>query len=130
MTLFAGVFLDDRSRVELVTWWRNRVAIALHDLIHCHHVAISYAPSYEDVDRFEKIRNEPCVVRVIGFAVDDNAQAVLVETLPMKSSNKFPHVTVSCRNGIDPVYSNDLLSRELRLIHGPELSGVFDLRDD
>jgi len=129
MTLFAGVFLDDRSRVELISWWRNRVGVALLDLIYCDHVTISYAPSYEDVDRFAKLKGDPCTVRVIGIGIDEKAQAVLVETFPFKSMNKFPHVTVAARHGVDPVYSNDLLSREMKLVHGPELSGSFDLRD-
>jgi hypothetical protein len=49
------------------------------------------------------------LLKIIGQAYDEKCFAVLVENA--KSKNKFPHITISCAEGIAPVYANELLEK-------------------
>lgn len=48
-------------------------------------------------------------MKIIGQAYDQKGFAVLVENA--KSKNKFPRITISCAEGVAPVYSNELLEK-------------------
>ena len=52
------------------------------------------------------------LLKITGQAHDSKGFAVLVENT--KSKNKFPHITISCAEGVAPVYSNELLEKALR----------------
>jgi hypothetical protein len=76
---------------------------AKHTKIFAHHSTNWYKPtSVEGLEIGKKI-----ILKIIGQAYDQKGFAVLVENV--KSKNKFPHITISCSEGIPPVYSNELL---------------------
>jgi len=48
-------------------------------------------------------------MKIIGRAYDEKGDALLVEN--PKSKNKYPHITLSCAEGVSPVYSNELFEK-------------------
>lgn len=77
----------------------------IHSKVFAHHSTIAFKP--ETLDGIELGKTQK--LKIIGRAFDDKGDALLVENL--KSKNKFPHITLSCAEGIDPVYSNELLEK-------------------
>jgi hypothetical protein len=74
-----------------------------HARVFAHHSTIAFEP--ESVEGIEVGKQHK--IKVIGRAYDEKGDVLLVEN--PKSKNKFPHITLSCREGVDPVYSNELL---------------------
>ncbi len=78
---------------------------AKHSKVFAHHSTNWYKPvSSEGLEIGKKN-----TLKIIGQASDQKGFAVLVENA--KSKNKFPHITISCAEGIAPVYSNELLEK-------------------
>ncbi len=78
---------------------------AKHSKVFAHHSTNWYKPtSIEGLEIGKK-----SLLKIIGQAYDQKGFAVLVENI--KSKNKFPHITISCAEGVPPVYSNELLER-------------------
>jgi hypothetical protein len=76
---------------------------AKHLKVFAHHSTNWYKPtSSEGLEIGNK-----SLLKIIGQASDLKGFAVLVENA--KSKNKFPHITISCAEGVAPVYSNELL---------------------
>lgn len=50
-------------------------------------------------------------MKIIGRAQDEKGDALLVEN--KKSSNAHPHITLSCAEGVSPVYSNELIEKAI-----------------
>jgi len=63
------------------------------------------------------------VLHVTGWAADEKGQAVRVKAAA-KSANTVPHVTVAVAPGTKPVYSNELLQKQVIAVHGPDLIGT------
>jgi hypothetical protein len=81
---------------------------AKHSKVFAHHSTNWYKPT--SVEGLE-IGNKN-LLKIIGQASDQKGFAVLVENA--KSKNKFPHITISCAEGVAPVYSNELLEKASR----------------
>ena len=80
---------------------------AKHPKVFAHHSTNWYKPSsIEDLEVAKK-----SLLKIIGQAYDQKGFAVLVENA--KSKNKFPHITISCAEGVAAVYSNELLEKAL-----------------
>lgn len=78
---------------------------AKHSKVFAHHSTNWYKPSsLEGLEIGKK-----SLLKIIGQASDQKCFVVLVEN--NKSKNKFPHITISCSEGIAPVYSNELLEK-------------------
>lgn len=101
---YYAVVLDEKSSNALK-------ALAVHPVVHCHHLTLAFNPDIGDHDDicWSRYIGGILDLYVTGMAKDDRGQAVFVPKTP--SSNKFPHVTVSCAEGTPPVYSNELLER-------------------
>ncbi len=92
----------------------NRLrALAVHEIVHCHHLTLVSKLRVGDNDDvyWSHRLGEVLELRVVGIAMDDKGQAVYIPEAP--SAKKFPHVTVSCAEGVPPVYSNELLERAM-----------------
>ena len=48
-------------------------------------------------------------IKILGRAFDEKGDVLLVEN--PKSKNKFPHITLSCAEGVSSSYSNTLLQK-------------------
>lgn len=122
---YTAIFLDEGSKRRLLMWWRTSVRLPLHPVIYADHVTLKYKPSKTEVERTPL--GEHALVQVIGWASDEKGQAVLVRP-SVASMNRYPHVTVACGKGVDPVYSNVLLGEGYNRKSGPILRGVVDYR--
>lgn len=81
---------------------------ARHPKVFAHHSTNWYKPSSLEGLEIGKKSN----LKIIGQAHDQKGFAVLVENA--KSKNKFPHITISCTEGVAPVYSNELLEKAFK----------------
>lgn len=85
----------------------TRMFPPIHEVVFAHHSTIQFEPeSLEGIHIGEKWNLE-----ILGRAKDDKGDALLVKN--PKSKNKFPHITLSCKKGVDPIYSNELLEKAL-----------------
>lgn len=76
-----------------------------HSRIFAHHSTIEFKPkNLENIKVGEKYN-----LKVIGRVWDDKGDALLVENF--KSKNKYPHITISCVEGVPPVYSNEMIEK-------------------
>jgi hypothetical protein len=96
-----------------------------HAQIFGHHSTIAFEPaSLDGIALGEKSQ-----IKVIGRAWDEKGDALLVENA--KSNNKYPHVTLSCAEGVSPVYSNQLIeeavaSNSVEYFKNPEEISVVE----
>ena len=122
---YTAIFLDEGSKRRLLMWWRTSVRLPLLPTLYGDHVTLRYKPAKSDLERTPL--GEHALVQVIGWASDEKGQAVLVRP-SVTSANRYPHVTVACAKGIEPVYSNRLLAEGYTRKMGPILRGVVDYR--
>jgi len=76
-----------------------------HSKVFGHHSTIAFKPINLDGIEIGK----ETVMKIIGRAYDEKGDALLVEN--PKSKNKYPHITLSCAEGVSPVYSNELFEK-------------------
>jgi hypothetical protein len=119
---YAAVVLDDGSRRQLLYWWENHIGTPLHSNVLAHHMTLKFNPSADDLSILPL--GEQVVLRVTGWAADDKSQVVRVKAAA-KSANAVPHVTVAIAPGVKPVYSNELLQKQVTSVHGPDLTGTI-----
>lgn len=110
--IYSAAFLDYDSHKELL-----RRYPPVHGRVFGHHMTLAFRPSEEELARTPV--GEPVTLLVVGYAVDDVGQAVVVQS-SLQSRNSIPHITISCAS--TPVYSNKLLA------HGYEAIGPFELK--
>jgi len=106
---YLGIFLDDASRSALCTAASQRHPIAFY-----HHMTVLFQPTQAALDEVHDRLGEGCVVEMAAQLVAEDAkgQAVLVRPVgPIADfvHSDVPHVTMSCADGVSPVYSNTLL---------------------
>lgn len=119
---YAAVVLDDSSRQQLLSWWEKHVGTPLHSKVLAHHMTLKFNPSADDLSILPL--GEQVVLHVTGWAADDKSQVVRVKAAA-KSANAVPHVTVAVAPGTKPVYSNELLQKQVTSVHGPDLTGTI-----
>jgi hypothetical protein len=79
-----------------------------HPNIFAHHSTIAFRPN--DLEGIETGKESS--LKIIGRVFDDKGDALLVEN--PKSTNKHPHITISCAEGIVPTYSGELLEKAIQ----------------
>ncbi len=101
---YYAVVLDDKSSNALRS-------LAVHSCVYCHHLTLAFNPLVGDCDDvcWSRYIGGTLDLHVVGMAKDDRGQAVFVPETT--SSNKYPHVTISCAEGVHPTYSKKLLER-------------------
>ena len=78
-----------------------------HSKTFGHHSTIAFKPkNIDDIELGKK-----STIKIIGRAFDEKGDALLIEN--PKSNNKNPHITVSCAEGVSPVYSNELIEKSI-----------------
>ena len=91
---------------------------AKHATVYAHHVTLAYKPSPEVLAKYQPMAGERIQLPVTAEVSDDKGQAVLVGA---DSENEYPHCTISCAEGVRPVYSNELFDK-VDWIHIPIFS--------
>ncbi len=78
----------------------------VHKNVYADHCTINYKP--KDLSNLNLGKKSK--LKIIARVFNEKGDALLVEDL--KTENKFPHITVSCAEGIPPMYSNQMLEEE------------------
>lgn len=99
--LYTGLFL--LTQKELIKKFPPK-----HGKVFAHHITISFKP--KDLDGIEL--GKRVQVKVIGRVTDDKGDALLVDN-NLKSNFKYPHITLSCAEGVMPVYSNEMIEKAI-----------------
>lgn len=76
-----------------------------HEQIWAHHSTIAFEPG--NLNNIEIGKHHQ--VKILGRVTDDKGDALLVEN--PKSKMKYPHITISCKPEVGPIYSNELLAK-------------------
>jgi hypothetical protein len=97
---FTALFVKDTE--DLLTRFPPK-----HKKIFGHHSTIEFEPSSLDTIEIGKEYN----IKIIGRAHDEFGDDLLVENL--KSKNKYPHITLSRREGAPPLYSKTLFEKAI-----------------
>ena len=95
---YSGLFVEDQEQL-------TKIFPPKHSQVFAHHSTIAFrpvAPEGLEIGRRQEIK-------IIGRAWDDKGDVLLVEN--SKSKNAYPHITLSCAEGVDPVYCNELLAK-------------------
>ncbi len=78
-----------------------------HEKIFGHHSTIEFEPSSLDGVEIGKEHS----IKIIGRAYDEFGDDLLVENT--KSKNKYPHITISRKEGAPPLYSKTLFEKAI-----------------
>lgn len=97
----------------------------VHPHVFAHHVTLYYKPDAAQTAAMEEWLFEPVVVKVTGYYEDEKGQAVTVELPEGLRGNRSPHITISTAEGVEPVYSNELIEGDGERASG-EVVGVVD----
>ena len=99
---------------------------ARHATVYADHVTLAYKPSPEVLLKYQPHVGERIQIPVTAEVSDAKGQAVLVGA---ESENEHPHCTISCVEGVPPVYSNELFGRA-DWIHVPmfSLEAVIEIK--
>lgn len=116
--LYTAAFLTNEGQNDLKDWWESNIRADLLPKRFMHHMTIKFKPSTEEVMSIPI--GQDVELTVVGFGKDDQGQAVAVATdLPVLMD--IPHITMSTAEGVSPIYSNELLSKNMKEINGPTL---------
>jgi len=106
--IYTGLFIPETDKETLLTQVPPKF-----EKIFAHHLTLMFRPD----DGIQSIElGRVTKLKLIGQVIDEEIgiQACLVETDPeVSTSNKNPHITISAREGVAPVKSNDAISKAL-----------------
>lgn len=100
---FFSVVLDEESQAQVRK-------LAIHPNVYGHHMTVAFRPDESELPKLRAVVGREYILNASRLAADEKGQALRVSGAP--SLNKNPHVTVSCAEGTEPKYSNELLSHE------------------
>ena len=103
-TLYWAVKLDSSSVAKLLS-----KLPPIHPNVYAHHITLAFRPNEMEEELWSSRHGESVTLTVDKFAFDESGQAVIVGGID-RSRGGIPHVTISCANGVKPVYSNTLLA--------------------
>lgn len=112
LPIYVGLFLVNKSRDLLSNLIEVSKGIELYDRVYLDHVTLKYKPREVDMDHYGPIIGRRYRIKVDRLVYDEKAQVIPVDRLDLGnlvSDNQVPHITVACSNGVQPVYSNELI---------------------
>ena len=105
--IYWAIKLDIPSKVALLSAYPPK-----HPKVFAEHMTIAFSPSDVLIERMEKICGHKREIKITGHAEDEYGQAVVVNSeVPGRLDEGLAHVTISCADGVGPVYSNKLLKQ-------------------
>lgn len=121
-TIYWAVKLDDSSKSLLLSKFPP-----VHPNVYAEHMTIVFKPSESIDNALMKQCGNQVNLNVIGYSEDKNGQAAVVKSDTVsKMGGGVPHITISCANGIKPVYSNELLKKHYDNVSSPIiLNGII-----
>ncbi len=82
----------------------------MYEKVFYHHMTIAFNPSREAFDRYGDLMGKEIELFVMAVCNDSKAQAVLVDSDLVEEG--FPHITLSCAEGVKPFYSQTLIKNK------------------
>lgn len=95
-----------------------------HPNVYAEHMTIVFNPTEEQEQQLVPYCGKQVNFTVTGYAEDDKGQAVVVSGVD-RLGGGIPHITISCADGVKPVYSNTLLSKGYNPVKEIPLTGVI-----
>ena len=102
---YVGVVLNKES----VNYLKEKIP-PLYTKERYHHMTVAYMTKEEIINNYEKYLGKNIELNINGYCYDNKIQTVTVKT--KLSENDIPHITLSCKNNIDPIYSNEMLKNK------------------
>ncbi len=99
--VYTGLFVVDQQKLFTVFPPKHAKTFA-------HHLTIEFMPKDIHTVEIGKVQQ----LKVIGRASDEKGDALLVENV--KSKSKYPHITLSCVDGVSASYSNQLIEKAVQ----------------
>lgn len=125
--IYTAIFLLPEEQDTLL-----RRVPPLHPQVHAGHVTLFFKTNEKQLEKIEVYLGKEIEVEVVAKVNDDRGQTVKVivppdiEQIPReKKDPKVHHVTLSCAEGVSPVYSNELLKGATAPLEAPfKLKGI------
>lgn len=121
MPKLVALYLDPDSKAKLL----EKVPAA-HTTIHAGHITLALSSEITKESLVFPL-GESRTVRVLGVAQDSKGQAVVVDgSTLILAKGRTAHITVSCADGVKPMYSKELISRGFTPFEVPfEVTGTI-----
>lgn len=105
--IYVGLFLTEESRKKLLALFPPK-----HPKVTADHLTMAFKPSAQVMESLNPMLGMKVRLHLLHYASDEKGQAVSVQkgSLPY-CENEHPHITISCADGVSPVYSNELLEK-------------------
>jgi hypothetical protein len=121
--IYSGLFLTEESKATLLQQFKP-----LHPKVFGDHVTLIFKPTEAEVKILDQYLEKEFELTVIGEKSDVRGHAVSVRIpdhlLRKDPKEAIPHVTISCAEGVTPVYSNELLKTGWETVPNVILKGV------
>jgi hypothetical protein len=99
--IYTGLFVDNPA--ELLKQFPPK-----YSTVFGHHSTNRFKPT--DTHGLEVGKKSE--IKIIGWASDDKCDALLIEN--PKAEKRYPHITLSCAEGVPPVYANAMLEMAVK----------------
>lgn len=75
--------------------------------VHCHHCTVAYGVREDELQEYRHLLNQVIKVQGVKLVRSARVQTLVIEGIEVKSD--YPHVTISCANGVKPGEALQLL---------------------
>ena len=105
--LWTAIVLDQMSIRRLLRMLVSNGCV-IHPRIFCHHVTLTHG-----INELPDTLGQEVHMHVNNYYSDEKGEcmSVFCEDPYVWQHAGFPHITISCAEGVGPVYSNELLER-------------------
>ena len=101
-----------------IEWVKKHFPFAVLDKEFFHHLTVWFKPPIEAIEEFKPLIGNTYSVCIEGYYADEDINCLVCKVdLPVQ--NAVPHITVSCRKGVSPAYSNKVLSKGFTSLDSP-----------
>ncbi len=110
--IYTGLFLSEPVRNLLLTKFPPK-----HPNVYADHVTLFYKPDFEAINDIMYRRGSMVSLYAVAHVYDEKGQALIVsvanpkQTDGIKITQDILHLTISCADGVQPVYSNELIKK-------------------
>ena len=105
--IYSALVLDEKSSDKLKEFIESFVNFS-YDNIYCHHVTIKFG-KHDLIP--ENLGKEFKIIPGYLYA-DEKCSCISLVKVPFHVEN-IPHITLACKEGVKPVYSNSLLKNSM-----------------
>lgn len=105
MLLYTALMLTPESVKAILA-----VHPAKHPVVYAHHTTLVFQPGPAALGKFTPYIGRKIMFTAVGYAEDVRGQALKVEVPDyLQWESQLHHVTISCAEGVRPVYGGELL---------------------